>query len=487
MLRDEIVAWLRQNATVTADAGKVIGLLCKLREGLVAAGARKPVKRQAAIFEVEELRQILLAPEKLRTRLVFRVQFSTMTRIGEVRRLLKADFFERGRIFIRGAKGDFDRYVLMDPGTYAAVLAWIEGEPLTRRLFELTNEMVQQNFKQVCRDLGLLEKYEVALGLRCVPHGFRHNGATHCHAREMPVDYLETLLGHSKLDTTAIYTQMSVATCRERYMGTRREPPTTFRAPLRPRGKAWDRESLERVIEFIMTHLPATADLDEVIRALCRHCLEGLSRFAQEFVGEMMGEVSLEDLLRGFRLPVVLSPEDLSLLIGAPDDLLDSTLYAVLAATGMRGEEALRLVFSDLDPAEQTVRVADRRVIADPDTFERLKRWQGDKDPGARIFPVKLAEAERRLQTWADRTGIGERYRAMGRTATLRLFRHAFGSHRFEAGMDILTLKLLMGHAYSNTTLMYPRTAVGRFRSEYLRCHPLANGAIDLPPEESGP
>lgn len=481
MFRDEIVLWLRLHAPPTANEAKVIGLLCKLREGR-SIGNRliPPAKRPAAILEFDELRQLLLHAPELRLRMGSRVQFSTMSRGGDVLRVQKADLFESGRTFLRGGKGDYDRYTLMDPATCTEVLAWLEGEPMERRLFEFSGHTMWKYFKLACKELGLLDKYEPR-GLRCTPHMFRHNAATHCHAREMPVDCLESLLGHSKLETTVVYVRMSLETMRERYLGSRREFPRG--APPTMAVKGWDRESLEKVLQFILTHIPPTADLNEVIRLLCLRCMERLKANAREFVGELLEEAPIEDLLKGFPLPVVLPPSELATLIATPDDALDATLYALLYATGMRPEEPLGLAFTALNPAEQTIRLPDRLVLADPATFERLRAWQGDKDPSAAIFPITLAEAERRLHTWTDRTGIGERYRAMGRTPTLRLFRHAFGSHRFEAGMDILTLKLLMGHLYPETTGMYTRTAVGRFRAEYLRCHPLANGAITLPKE----
>lgn len=477
MLVPQIVEWLRLNCKPWYGEARVIEVLCKLRDGHEEDS--RLLGKEVAHLPLEEVRQLILAPKKVRTRLSFRTLYSALARSGDVLKLQKAELFDGGRVLFRGGKGDIDRYGLLDASTEKALQVWLDGQPLKTRPCDLSHPGLSKAFEAACQSLGLLQKYD-ALDQRLSPHTLRHNPATHCFERGMQVATVQALLGHAELENTDTYIHRSLQLCRERYLRSPRHPGIEPMPAFRGEG------ALEEVIGFILAELPPTADLDAVIDALCAHRLRTLDANELEFIEELGDELGVDEILRGDRLPVVVSRREVRELATAPTDPLDSQLYELLDATGMEPDEAFGLAFTDLDASELTIRARGRLVIADPATFERLKTWQGDKDPASPIFPITLEEAERRLQRHAQSTGLLERYQAMERNLTLRLFRHAFGSHRLEDGLDVLTLKALLGHTFAMTTAMYLKTSVGRYRAEYDRCHPLANGELELAPTPSG-
>ncbi|MHC9539346.1 MAG: tyrosine-type recombinase/integrase [Vulcanimicrobiota bacterium] len=126
----------------------------------------------------------------------------------------------------------------------------------------------------------------------------------------------------------------------------------------------------------------------------------------------------------------------------------------------------------------------DRYVCADPKTFEMLKIWQGDKGPDALIFEISDRQVQRIVDKYGEMTGISQKYEAMGRSFSPHSFRHAFATHCAENGMDLFTLKKLMGHAFLETTELYVATSMEKAKREYEGSHELMGGKKNAQPKK---
>jgi integrase/recombinase XerD len=167
------------------------------------------------------------------------------------------------------------------------------------------------------------------------------------------------------------------------------------------------------------------------------------------------------------KLPVVLSQEEVVRLIEAAPNLHYRTLLMLLYATGLRRAEAVRLKLSDLDTSLMLIHVhqgkgsRDRDLPLTPKLLEALREyWQSCKrKPRLYLFPSRFPplEPERPISdkvVWhacheaALRAGLRKRIGP-------HTLRHSFATHMLEAGTDLRTIQLLLGHQRLKDTAVY--------------------------------
>jgi integrase/recombinase XerD len=165
------------------------------------------------------------------------------------------------------------------------------------------------------------------------------------------------------------------------------------------------------------------------------------------------------------KLPVVLSPDEITRMIEAAPNLMHRTILMVLYATGIRRAEASLLKVSDIDSERMVIHVhqgkgsRDRDVPMTTKLLETLRDYWRWKKPKVYLFPSTEGHRgeERPISdktVWyackeaAARAGISKRIGP-------HTLRHSFATHLMEAGTDLRTIQLLMGHAHLEHTTLY--------------------------------
>jgi integrase/recombinase XerD len=165
------------------------------------------------------------------------------------------------------------------------------------------------------------------------------------------------------------------------------------------------------------------------------------------------------------RLPTVLSREEVSRLIKAAGTLFRRTLLMTLYGTGMRRAELARLKVSDIDSQRMILRVVegkggkDRDLPLRPALLETLREYWRWRKPRLYLFPTRNLRG-RLDQPISDKTvwiACNEAGRRAGinKPVTPHTLRHSWATHLLEAGTDLRTIQVLLGHGDLETTAQY--------------------------------
>jgi integrase/recombinase XerD len=166
------------------------------------------------------------------------------------------------------------------------------------------------------------------------------------------------------------------------------------------------------------------------------------------------------------RLPRIFSPEEVARLIDSATTPFYRTILMTLYATGVRRAELTHLKISDIDSHRMVIHVQggkgrkDRDIMLSPKLLEALREhWRGLKRkpkvwlfPGNRWhtadYPIITKVAWLACREAATRAHLGHDIHP-------HTLRHCFATHLLEAGADLRTIQILLGHRDLEETTIY--------------------------------
>ena len=169
-------------------------------------------------------------------------------------------------------------------------------------------------------------------------------------------------------------------------------------------------------------------------------------------------------------LPAVLAAEEVLRLLAAADSPRDRVFLAVAYGCGLRLSELTHLRLGDIDSGRMVIHVRhgkgakdrlvplSRRLLEELRGYWRLCRPRTWLFPGQRRDqPISGGNQQRRFAQLVARVGLSKR-------CSLHTLRHSYATHLLEAGVDVLTLKTLLGHRSLETTTRYLHVSTQRLR-----------------------
>ena len=168
---------------------------------------------------------------------------------------------------------------------------------------------------------------------------------------------------------------------------------------------------------------------------------------------------------RPFRLPVILSREEVMRFLNSVYNLKHRTILMTVYAAGLRISEATHLKVTDIDSQRMMLRVdqgkgrKDRYVMLSPRLLELLRVYWKAVHPKLWLFPGDLPGQP--ITSCAVELACRKAHRASGikKPITPHSLRHAFATHLLESGTDLRTIQLLLGHRSLATTSLYLKVA----------------------------
>ena len=169
--------------------------------------------------------------------------------------------------------------------------------------------------------------------------------------------------------------------------------------------------------------------------------------------------------------PAILSAEELERLLGALGTVKMQAIVMAAYGAGLRVSEVLRLQIKDIDSQRMVIHVC--RGKGDRDRYTMLPKrlldllrayWKQARPPGPELFPGLIPG------TTLTRDAVSLALRKAATAAKLKKrvtphsLRHAFATHLLEAGTDLRTLQVLLGHKSIRTTARYAQVSPAMIR-----------------------
>jgi len=191
---------------------------------------------------------------------------------------------------------------------------------------------------------------------------------------------------------------------------------------------------------------------------------------------------------RNAKLPVVLSQTEVTRFLAAAIGLRHRAMLMTLYGTGLRVSELTHLAVGDIDRARKVIHVRcgkgarDRYAILSPRLLSVLDAYLKAAQPTDWLFPGQTAGRPVTNHAVYKVCLAAARRARLSKRVTPHTLRHCFATHLLEAGTDLRTIQVLLGHRSLRTTTTYLHVAATSARR---LVSPL--DALKFPPARSTP
>lgn len=195
-------------------------------------------------------------------------------------------------------------------------------------------------------------------------------------------------------------------------------------------------------------------------------------RLAFRIEGLKDKRIELPSIKHERKLPIVLSREEVKRLFKACKYLKHRVLIGLLYGCGLRCFEVRNLAISDLDFDRKTLHVRqgkgkkDRYVPLCDLLIRGLQNYISSECPEKWLFNGKPegragGDFDSRYSQRGVQWAVNQAKKAAGITKamTVHTLRHTFATHLLEEGLDIMSVKDLLGHSHIDTTMLYLHVA----------------------------
>lgn len=199
-----------------------------------------------------------------------------------------------------------------------------------------------------------------------------------------------------------------------------------------------------------------------------KHTIYGL-RASYKVMGMEQKRIQLPQIRRQKDLPIVLNKQEVRTLLKAPKFLKHRLMLGLLYGCGLRSYELCNLLQSDIDFERKTVFVkkkkgkTDRYLPLSKHLIRGLKNYLETEKPINYLFnsqvtkqglpqPITVRAIQWIIKENRSKVGTQKKF-------TAHTLRHTYATHLLESGLNIMSLKELLGHAHIETTMIYLHVA----------------------------
>ena len=183
------------------------------------------------------------------------------------------------------------------------------------------------------------------------------------------------------------------------------------------------------------------------------------------------------------KLPVVLSRGEVDRLLAGIENVKHHAIVSTLYATGARLGEVQRLEVSDIDSKRMVLRIASgkgqkhRYVSLSPRLLDLLRAYYRSERPRRWLFPGPNLDRPLSRDTIQKIVRRAALQAGLEKRVTPHVLRHSYATHLLEAGVDLRTIQILLGHSSLKTTTVYTHVSPERVQTTQSPFDRLPSGA----------
>src|SRR6201986_1944150 len=172
-------------------------------------------RKLPVVLSVEEVARLLDAAPGLKYKAALSVAYGAGLRANEVVSLQIGDIDSKRMVIrVEQGKGRKDRYVMLSPHLLELLRSWWRAARPQGWLFpgrDRVQPMTTRQLNRACHAAAQTAEIDKRISL----HTLRHSFATHLLEQNIDIRVIQVLLGHARLDSTALYTRVATKTIRE--------------------------------------------------------------------------------------------------------------------------------------------------------------------------------------------------------------------------------------------------------------------------------
>lgn len=199
-------------------------------------------------------------------------------------------------------------------------------------------------------------------------------------------------------------------------------------------------------------------------RSSFKHAVYGL-RYYFRMIGQTKRAIALPSLKHETKLPIILNQSELKQLFSAPPLLKHRIVLTLIYSAGLRSMEVVNLKLSDIDFERKTIHIRQSkykkdRIVPLSDLMAiGLEKYIDVEKPYVWLFNGKEPDGRYSVKglSWVMRESLKKT--SITKSVSLHSLRHSYATHLLEQGVNIVTLKELLGHADISTTMIYLHVA----------------------------
>ena len=219
--------------------------------------------------------------------------------------------------------------------------------------------------------------------------------------------------------------------------------------------------SIEEIsIDQVKDFLQYSIETKKVSVSFINQVISAVRILQHDVLGKSWESIRIKRPRMDKKLPVVLSKEEVKLMIETTRNIKHRTLLAVTYSAGLRISELISLRPSDIDSDRKQIRVLGkgnkyRYTLLSENTLAMLRTYWRAYRPVRYLFegqkkgqPFSRTSINKVFKQTCNRAGIKKQ-------ATVHSLRHSFATHLLESGVNLKIIQGLLGHSSLRTTSIY--------------------------------